>query len=104
MSDVNLPWSPRTRQKDGESTERKIARKKGARLHPRSGAGSIKDDASTDDVQMEIKDANKSYQLKGSELDTLLRRAIQRGKDAEFVIYFTEADVTATIRVTRGMG
>lgn len=104
MGDVNLPWSPRSRQKMGESTERKIATKKNARIHPRSGAGSIKDDASTEDTQMEIKDANKSYQLKGSELDTLLRRAIQRDKDAEFIVYFTEHNLTATIRVTRGMG
>lgn len=99
-----MSWGPRSRQKMGELTERQIAKKKGARIHPRSGAGSIKDDASTDDVQMEIKDANKSYSLKGSELNTLLKRAIQRNKDAQFIIYFTEADVTATIHVTRGKG
>lgn len=101
---VDLPWQPATRQQQGGKTEQQIAKKRGARIHPRSGAGSIKDDASTDHEQIEIKDANKVYQLKGSELNTLLKRATQRNKDATFIVYFTEADLTATIAVTRGKG
>lgn len=71
-------------------------------MHPRSGAGRIKDDASTDWELLEVKDANRTYTLKGAELAPLHRRAAQQGKDATFIIYFTEADVTATITVTKG--
>jgi hypothetical protein len=53
-------------------------------------------------VLYEIKDANKSYTLNGKELLALLKRANQEMKEAEFVIYFTDSDLTATITITRG--
>jgi len=99
-----LPWSPRTRQKMGEKTEQQIVKKRGGRVHPRSGAGSIKDDGSSDFEVMEIKDANKSYTLNGKELEGLYRRATRQNKDASFIIYFTGADLTATINITKGKG
>ena len=102
VADIDMPWSVRTRQKEGDQTEKQIAKKRGARVHPRSGAGSIKDDASDDDTQYEIKDANKSYTLNATELLTLWRRAVQRGKDAKFVIYFKSIDMTATLTLTKG--
>jgi hypothetical protein len=102
VNDINMPWQPRTRQKEGEQTERQIAKQRGARAHPRSGAGGIKDDASDDDTQYEIKDANKSYTLQASEVHTLWKRAVKRGKDAHFVIYFKSVDLTCTLTITKG--
>lgn len=102
---ISTPWQPhRSRQMQGMETEKKIAKKKGARLHPRSGAGKIKDDASTDEAVVEIKDANLTHTVKGESLDHLLRRAISQGKDAEYVIYFTAHNLTLTGKITRGMG
>lgn len=102
---IDTPWSGhRTRQVQGTYTEREIAKRRGARLHPRSGAGRIKDDASTDDTIIEIKDADRSHTLKGSVLDSLFRRAVRQGKEAQYVIYFTAVDLTATIHLKRGKG
>lgn len=99
---IDMPWSPRTRQQEGMATEKRLAKKRGLRLHPRSGAGRIKDDASSDDKVVEFKDAYKTHALKGDDLDKLLRRATQQGKDAEYVVYFNGFDLTATIKVQRG--
>lgn len=99
-----MPWSPRTPQQLGSQTEQEVVTRRGGRVHPRSGAGSIKDDGSSETEQIEVKDANRTYTLKGTELDALLKRAISRDKDATFVVYFREANLTATINVTRGKG
>lgn len=100
--EIDMPWSARSRQKEGEQTEQQIAKRRGARAHPRSGAGSVKDDASDDDTQYEIKDANKSYTLQAAEVLTLWQRAVKRGKDAKFVIYFKSVDCTLTCTITKG--
>lgn len=99
-----LPWTPRTRQKVGDQTERHIVEKRGGRVHPRSGAGSIKDDGSTDAEVLEIKDAMESHTLKGTTLLQLFNRAAKQGKDAHYIIYFTKANVTATISLRKGKG
>jgi hypothetical protein len=100
---IELPWQAnRSRQEQGGVTERRMAKARGARVHPRSGAGKIKSDASTDTELLEYKDANKSYSLRGDELLTLLKYAVRQGKEPVFVIYFTDADVTAEIKVMRG--
>lgn len=104
MDPIDLPWKPtRSRQMDGMATEKKIAKKKGARVHPRSGAGHIKDDASNESTVIEIKDAGKTHTLNAADLDGLFKRANAQGKDAEYVVYFGSKDLTATIHLQRGM-
>lgn len=92
----------KTPQDRGREGEKKMARDRGARIHPMSGAGRIKDDASTDDIQYEFKNVAASHTLKGRDLNALFIRAIRQGKSAEYVIYFEDADLTATITFQRG--
>ena len=70
--------------------------------HPNSGAGSIKHDGHDGECLYEIKDANKSYTLKGKELIELFRRATQQGKYGVMIIYFTQCDFTAEVRIVPG--
>lgn len=102
--EIEMPWSVRSRQKEGDRTEQHVVKKRGGRVHPRSGAGSIKDDGSSETEVMEIKDAMISHTLKGKDLFTLFKRAAMQGKDAVYVVYFTAFDLTATIKLTRGKG
>ena len=102
-SGLGLPYATnRSRQQIGRDVEKKLAKDRGARLHPMSGAGSIKDDASNDRYQYEFKNALKSHTLVGKALLDLWRRAVAEAKDARYVIYFEEANVTATIIIERG--
>lgn len=98
---IELPWKIRTRQEQGGQSEKEMARKRGARVHPRSGAGNIKADASDDVTVIEFKDANKSYILKSAELETLLLQAARQNKDAEFVIRFRANNIVATMKIGR---
>ena len=100
----DMPWAVPSRSVQGRKTEEKIIKGRGGFVHPNSGAGRIKDDGHNRDTneQYEVKDANKSYTLKGSELLTLFKRAVRRGRTATFIVYFTDADVTATITVEKG--
>ena len=95
-------WKKRTRQEEGRQTEKTIAKKRGANLHPASGALRIKHDASDKETLYEIKDANKTYTMNGNELLTLWKRGALELKEPVFVIYFTDANITATINITRG--
>lgn len=70
-------------------------------MHPRSGAGRIKDDGSSDTEVMEIKDVSKSHTLTGAALDILLRRAVRQGKEAVYIVNFRDAKVEATITIRR---
>ena len=97
-----LPWKPRTRQEKGRQTEKQIAKNRGAVVHPASGALRIKHDASDADTLYEIKDANKTYTLKGSEVLALYKRANMELKEPLFVVYFTDADLTVTMTITKG--
>ena len=97
-----LPWKPRTRQEKGRQTEKQIAKNRGAKVHPASGALRIKHDASDADTLYEIKDANKTYTIKGSELLALYKRANMELKEPLFVVYFTDADITVTMNITKG--
>lgn len=101
-STAPLPWKVRSRQKQGRVTEKEIAKKRGARVHPNSGALRIKHDASDSEILYEIKDANKTYTLSGKELLELWKRSAMELKEPQFVVYFTEADLTATIIITKG--
>lgn len=93
MSDLGLPWKPRTRQMKGMSSEKEQARKRGARLHPRSGAGSIKWDASSEDTLFEMKDVQKSHTLNGAYLRRLALDAAHQGKDARYIVQFEDAGI-----------
>lgn len=95
-------WRARTRQEEGRQTEKEIAKKRGARAHPASGALRIKHDASSKEKLYEIKDANKTYTIKGSELFALWKRATMELKEPEFVVYFKDADITVTMTITKG--
>ena len=97
-----VAWRKRTRQEEGRKTEKVIAKKRGAKVHPASGALRIKNDASDKEVLYEIKDANKTYTLKGSELLSLWKNAIVQMKEPVFVVYFTDSDITATMTITKG--
>lgn len=97
-----MPWKVRSRQKQGRVTEKEIAKKRGAKVHPNSGALRIKHDASDEEILYEIKDANKTYTLSGKELLELWKRATLELKEAQFVVYFTDADLTATMIITKG--
>ena len=103
MSDeggLNLPWSPRTRQMEGMSSEARVAKKRDARLHPRSGAGSIKWDASNEEILFEMKDVDKSHTLNGQYLRKLKLDAIKQGKDASYIVTFNDAGIEVECRIT----
>jgi hypothetical protein len=57
---------------------------------------------STDYDLIEVKDAKRTYTLKGMELEDLFVRSTRQNKSAVFIVYFRDADVTATITVARG--
>jgi hypothetical protein len=98
---IPTPWNPRkTRQVEGRDSEKKQARRHGVRLHPNSGAGKIKDDASDEDRLVEFKDANISHTLNANDLDVLFRRAVAQGKEAQYIILFAN-DLEATITLRR---
>lgn len=91
-----------TPQVKGRQVEAKMAKDRGARLHPMSGAGRIKDDASSDDIQYEFKNVAKTHTLNGWSLDGLFVRAIRQDKEARYIVYFEDADLTAEITLRRG--
>lgn len=70
--------------------EKKRARAVGARLHPNSGAGSIKDDASSEDALYEFKEANRSHTLDAAALRGLYLRAVRMDKDARYIVHFAD--------------
>lgn len=99
---IELPWQPKkSRQQEGMASEKRAAKRHGARLHPRSGAGKIKDDASNEETIFEFKDVMKSHSLSGAALDALFTRATQQGKEARYVVHFVEAGLEATITLRR---
>lgn len=99
---IDMPWAPqKTRQVEGRASEVKQAKKYGARVHPNSGAGHIKDDASTEEIIYEFKDSMKTHTLKGEELEALFKRAAQQGKEARYVILFNSSNLEATITLGR---
>lgn len=67
-----------------------------------SGAGRIKGDGQDDDYVYEIKDAKIAYTLSGHYLEKQRREALTELKTPVMIIYFKEADLTATITITKG--
>lgn len=70
-------------------------------VHPNSGAGSIKDDGHDDDYVYEYKDANKSITLKGKDLEATFKRATAQGRQAMWVVLFTDIGLEAEIHLRR---
>lgn len=100
---LGLPYQvQKTRQRIGQEAEKSMARARGARIHPMSGAGRIKDDASNEEKLYEFKNVSRTHTLKGRDLLALFKRSIQQSKEAEYVVYFEEEDLTATITFRRG--
>ena len=83
-------------------TERRVLTQRGARVHPNSGAGSIKEDGSDDDLLYEVKDCRKSFTLKAADLETTFIRAVRQGKMGCWLIYFSDRDITAEVRLLPG--
>lgn len=86
----------------GRDTEKRLLEERGARVHPMSGAGSIKEDGSDEHLLYEVKDARKTFSLKASELKGTFVRAARQGKMGVWLVYFSDCDVTAEIRLIPG--
>lgn len=97
---LGLPYGVDSRQVQGRKTEKKILRQRGARQHPNSGAGRIKEDGSDDQFLYEVKDANKSFALHGKDLLVSFIRAVRQGKEAVWIVQFANG-VEAEIHVRR---
>ena len=101
MTDDLFPHKRLTPQQQGRKNERKLAKRYGAREHPNSGAGRIKDDASSDDAVFEFKKANKSHTVKLDDLKAIHRRAHREGKEPFYVIEFADGVVLeGVVRMT----
>ena len=100
---VVIPFPTGTAQDFGRKYEKEQAKKDGYRLHPGSGAGRIKHDASDEETVIEYKTARKSFALQGQYLQDLFGVAIRQGKEARMEIHFREANVTAHITITKGI-
>lgn len=100
---LGLPYKPRTPQQEGRYAERAQAKKHGVRLHPNSGAGRIKEDASDEARVVEFKTANKSFTLSGDDLLGTFQRAVRQGKDSVWIITFANG-IEAEINLTRKGG
>lgn len=97
---LNLPYKPHTRQVQGRRTEKKVLRSLGARQHPNSGAGRIKEDGSTPDHLIEVKDANRTFTLNGEDLLVTYLRATRQNKEGVWIITFANG-MEAEIHLTR---
>jgi len=97
-----IPWQVDTPQVAGRKLEKKKAKQYGAMPHSNSGAGSNKNDFSTAEVVYEDKNVAKTHTIKGDDLNKLFVNAIKQGKDAHYIVYFSDADVTLEGIVRRG--
>lgn len=100
---LDLPYETnKSRQQKGRDAEKKMGQTFSARMHPMSGAGSIKDDASNDVAVFEFKNVLKTHTMNGKALKGLWRRATRQDKAAMYVIYFEAEDLTVTCHITKG--
>lgn len=96
-----LPWKNPSRQQEGRQTEGQVLRRIGAIPHSNSGAGQIKEDGHTDTELIEVKDAMRSFTLKGEDLKATFTRAVRQEREAVWLIIFKEAGLTAELRIKR---
>lgn len=96
----NLAWKAKATdspQVKGRKEEKKYLKEKGVRLHPNSGALSIKYDGSTEHSIVEMKDASKSYAMTAKYVGDLFKHASKQSKDAILIIQFPEHIVECAI-------
>lgn len=103
---TELPWTNiDTPQIQGRKVEKEWAKKYGARVHPGSGALSIKGDYSNENTIFEQKlvtHGHHTHTLNGKKINEHLRNALRQGKDAVYVVYFEDEDVTVEAVIRRG--
>lgn len=99
---AQMPWKQDTPQVNGRKAEKEKAKQYGAILHTNSGAGKWKQDFSTDEAIYEDKNVAKSHTLNGDKLNEQLQDAIQQGKEARYIVYFIDANVTLEGVIRRG--
>lgn len=100
--DLGLPWAVKSRQMQGLDTEKRLLKERGAKVHPRSGAGRIKEDGSNGETVYEVKDCRKTYTLKAKDLRASFVNAVRQGKDSTWLIYFDDVNFTAEVRLVPG--
>ena len=94
-----LGWKgSRSPQVEGRVQEKRYLNKNKIKAHPNSGAGQIKFDGSTKDAVVELKNANKSFTMNATYLESLYKNAIQQEKDAVLVVMFPELIVECVIK------
>ena len=71
-------------------------------IHPNSGAGHIKEDGHDDECLYEVKDARKGFRLTAAELKRSFVRAVRQQRTAVWLIYFSDDDFTAEVRIIPG--
>jgi hypothetical protein len=98
----DVKWQKPSRQVQGRITERKLLQDIGARVHPNSGAGHIKEDGSDEEHLYEVKDCRKSFTLKASDLRQSFVRAVRQQKTSVWMIHFSDAGFTAEVRLIPG--
>lgn len=99
----DMPWQVPSPQQNGRQAERQMAKDRGARLHPMSGAGSEKNDFSTEDAVFEVKNVQKTHTIKGKDLENLFVNAAKQNKEAVYLVHFEDADITMEGKVIRGL-
>lgn len=97
-----VPWQVDSASVNGRKAEKQKAKKYGARLHSNSGAGDEKNDFSTSEVVYEDKNVAKTHTIKGEDLRKLWTNAAGQGKEAKYIVYFSESDVTIEGVIRRG--
>ena len=100
-SGLGLPYVNRTPQEEGRRVEKKTLRSIGARQHPMSGAGRIKEDGSDEDNLYEVKWANRSFTLNSSDLRMSWQRAAREAKDSVWIVRFANG-IDAIIHLEAG--
>lgn len=93
MTDLGLPYDKPTPQVAGRAAEKRMAKERGAKQHPNSGAGRIKRDASSDGWLHEFKQANRTHTLDSRDLDDLHTVAIKQDRDACYTVEFANGIV-----------
>src|SRR5689334_4232209 len=102
MSDIEMPWSLTTPQQKGRKAEPQMAKNYDARLHPGSGSGRIRFDASNTENLLEFKRVLRSHNLNGPYLNKLFVEATRQGKESLYIVEFTADNIIAEITLRRG--
>lgn len=92
MSEL-FPYKKDTPQVKGRKAEKPMAKRYGAIVHPNSGAGRIKNDASNGEDDFEFKTAGTTHTINSGEIAKLYRSAAKKGNGAVYVIEFANGHV-----------